>query len=200
MRIHEKILVLDTRPSTKEEIHDIAEVALIDLLYEVVYKFEYARAAISIYRDTYGKPCVNVCGVNRKTAVSISHTDSCVFVAASDDVLSLGVDVEHIRAMSDTLRNGMLSENEKKALSEQGLEKDVSCHTKIWCMKESIVKALGTGFRTHPQSIDISQLLMVDEGAEGIFYQEGVATSCHIFCNRERDGYFFYGLYILHHT
>jgi phosphopantetheinyl transferase len=197
MYIEEKILSLGNKQYSKAQLHFLAEKMLVDLLHEVVFNHEYDRDIISLDHDMYGKPFVKVDGVHHKTSVSISHSGSYIYVAASSEDISLGVDVERIRTFSETLLKGMLSKKERELLDAHGHLHDSVYHTKIWCMKESILKAFGTGLRSHPQSIDVSSLLFLKEGECGVLYRDGLPAQCRIFCSKESEGHFFYGLCIL---
>lgn len=191
-----RILRLKDEDRSNEMQHRRSHDALIDLVYEDIFARTYHREAVLISVDGKGKPNVDIEGSSFQGSVSISHTSCFVFVAASKGAIELGVDVERVRDFSVTLLDGFLSVNERDVLTRHSLFDSSLYHTKIWCLKESILKALGTGLRVHPQSLDVSSLLFLKAGESGFFYRDGNVSSCTIFCSEERDGYMFVGLSI----
>jgi len=84
---------------------------------------------------------------NKKIYLSISHTDG-ISVATCGNSKFIGIDVEK--------KNKNIKKIAKKFLSKEEIEKTKSIPLiTLWCVKEAVAKALGTGFVFSPKDIFI---------------------------------------------
>ncbi|MCB9815235.1 4'-phosphopantetheinyl transferase superfamily protein [Candidatus Nomurabacteria bacterium] len=91
--------------------------------------------------------------------LSISHCKNWAVAncVPTEEIEGLGVDIEKIRDFSDeTIRSFLTTEEYELYLKISDLEKPKFA-TLYWSIKESFLKALGTGIRTHPRHVSIDQ-------------------------------------------
>jgi len=136
---------------------------------------DVALGSIAIEKDVSGKPHGYIRGESSPLAVSISHSFPFAFATASvaTDV-ALGADIERIRDFSPTTWKAFLTPAEKKAIARAPRAERAYLRTLSWSLKESILKALGTGLRTHPAQVDISSALAGDESSPTTFVLSGI--------------------------
>lgn len=94
---------------------------------------------IVILRDDFGKPYVK----NHSPHFSLSYSNDYALLGLSIDKL-LGVDIEEMNPDRVMVTSPILHSIEKKEI--QGSEHPVDAFYSFWCAKESLLKALGTGF------------------------------------------------------
>lgn len=83
---------------------------------------------------------------------SISHSGRYVACALAD--YEIGLDLQKLSQVRETIVNRCFSEIEREYLRQSD---DVNtAFTEIWCLKESYVKALGTGLKTSFSSFSLS--------------------------------------------
>ena len=101
--------------------------------------------------DTSGAGRPFVAGI----AVDVSCSASDVLgIVAIGDACRLGVDVERIAPWSSAvLEEGWLNHAEQLALLELPPTLRASAATRTWTQKEAVLKAAGTGLRTHPADV-----------------------------------------------
>lgn len=89
--------------------------------------------------------------------ISISHTDTLgAAVAVSPQThTAVGVDVETIRTFSPNTITHFLTAAEHHTLGTAPSKLQPELATTYWSLKEAYSKALGTGLRTHPQTISL---------------------------------------------
>lgn len=105
---------------------------------------------IEIVVSESGKPRL----VSGKLEFNLSHSAGHALIALSDEG-PVGVDIEQFsrgRGIDDC-RGGFLHANEERRLIEG--EARFRELIKIWCAKEAWLKAVGTGFLTAPQSLEV---------------------------------------------
>ncbi|SDB18558.1 4'-phosphopantetheinyl transferase family protein [Eubacterium oxidoreducens] len=114
--------------------------------------------------------------------VSISHTDGMIGVAISEE--PIGIDVQKVRKIRDSLLNRTLSPKEQCIVRERECpEKSFSM---LWAMKEAIVKMHGTGFVEYPTNIDLANL--VELTSDALEAKEGAQYEGHgIYTHWEED-------------
>jgi 4'-phosphopantetheinyl transferase len=117
---------------------------------------EYALTGVEknsreIAFGSHGKPYI----VSGKLHFNLSHCDGIGVCAVSDRCV--GVDAEGIRTFSDRLIQRVLLPDEIKWVNSFGSpeEKD-RAFLRLWTIKESVMKYLGTGLGLDPGKIDIS--------------------------------------------
>lgn len=109
----------------------------------------------SLHKTEMKQPFLKALGVI--FPCSISHVTGLVVAAAATSDLSVGVDIEHVSRFVD-MRGGAV----EAILSptERALRKDWSPEALLhaWSLKESFVKAMGTGFRDRPNTYELAHL------------------------------------------
>lgn len=95
-------------------------------------------------RNSHGKPYLSPdCGIY----VNWSHSGDYVLCAVADR--EVGVDIqETLRIPSDSLVRKVLTQEEKIFYESCREEEQKECFYQYWVLKESFLKALGTGFYT----------------------------------------------------
>ena len=103
---------------------------------------------------------------------NISHAQGCVASALCTGG-KIGVDVEGRRRdpQLDTIAGLCLSENEYHFLKRLPIEERISSFYLFWTVKESLLKALGTGFSVPPTSIELD-LSSISSGNPCLLKQE----------------------------
>ena len=104
-----------------------------------------------------GKPCIKGVG---DVFFNISHSGEMVCLGISDK--EIGVDVEKLRHFKDSLIDYVFTsqdQNLAKELIESEGDKDKVC-TRLWTVKESIMKHCGKGISLAPKNI----LLRLEDG------------------------------------
>lgn len=92
-----------------------------------------------------------------KAKISIAHTDGIgVGVAEwSSSAVDIGIDLEKVRKFKQSFLKGFLNAKEINFLKDaEGGQKDFLA-TLFWCIKESYLKALGTGLCMNPKNVQI---------------------------------------------
>lgn len=117
-----------------------------ELLKEILKKY---HIEYDIFYNEYGKPYLK----NNSIFFNISHSGDYIVCAVSDR--EIGVDIERI-TLKEMLIDRICTENEKK------YPMTAENFTKIWVMKESYVKMLGTGVGYGLQNVDTTRLDNVD--------------------------------------
>ena len=116
---------------------------------------EYALTGVEknsreIAFGSHGKPYI----VSGKLHFNLSHCDGIGVCAVSDRCV--GVDAEGIRTVSDGLIQRVLTSDEIKVLSSYGSAEDKrKAFLRLWTIKESVMKYLGTGLSLGPERISI---------------------------------------------
>lgn len=97
----------------------------------------------------HGKPYVTS-PPKAKQPFNVAHTDGLVLCGVADHrVEMLGVDVEALnRRTSTELAERYFSEPEVQFLRQQTAASQQHCFLRIWTLKESYIKAIGTGLHT----------------------------------------------------
>lgn len=176
--------------------HEHSERVLHDLLSTSVFELVNNTDLIHICKYPSGKPYVKVADDISSVAVSVSHKNNYIFVAASTSEKYIGVDVEEVRDLSTLLLDGFLTENEKNILGTLDVDIFTMYATKIWCIKESILKALGCGLTINPQKIDVSELVLLGTGFFGNAKIGNELLVCRIFYHEFKNSLCFIGLTI----
>lgn len=108
---------------------------------------------------------------------NLSHSGNLAVCAFSDT--GVGIDVQETERFSENLMNHIYKAEEIKYIklrSKNQLEEELLC-TKMWTMKESIMKYYGKGLSMDPRRIFIdmehgSRVYYEGEALEGIFFTE----------------------------
>lgn len=152
--------------------------------------------SVTIIKDSCGKPHAHPSGSSRPIEVSISHAFPFAFAAATTCDQALGVDVERIRNFPRTTWEAFLTPAEKVLIARAPLARRNELRTLAWSLKESVLKALGTGLRTHPARVDVSRFILANTSKiRGTILFDGmpVAATAH----RRRIDHHFVAVIIL---
>jgi 4'-phosphopantetheinyl transferase len=101
-----------------------------------------------IKKGPHGKPYL---AEHPEFHYNISHTEGLVVCAVGDS--ELGVDVEKIRPYRDAILKKTLSEMEQRILDGKPEEEKQEWFFRFWTLKESYVKASGSGLTVPPSEI-----------------------------------------------
>ena len=113
-----------------------------------------------VVKDSKGKPYISVGGFVRKDVqISLSHSYPYALAVSRAGRGVVGCDVERVRDFVPTTTDAFLTAKEKGTLARYSSRTRKIKITLAWSYKESILKALGTGLRTHPSRVDVSPLL-----------------------------------------
>ena len=143
---------------------------------------EYAGVSgMSVTIDPHGKPVM----VGAACFFNISHTKNIAVCAVSDR--EVGIDVEHKRELKDPLiRRAFTSQEiayaEKLNLDNKnpvkpghedrksfGLSDDqLTYYTRLWTIKESVMKWYGLGLALPPEDIEVRPVTVSRAGSEGV--------------------------------
>jgi phosphopantetheine--protein transferase-like protein len=114
---------------------------------------------ITVTYDNLGKPVAELSnGTGSIGHVSLSHSNGFAIAAASDIERfdALGVDIEKVEPRSESWVNDYFTDEEIRAAGKG----DSRWHefTRMWCLKEAVLKAMGTGLRFDLKEIDASSV------------------------------------------
>lgn len=118
------------------------------LLNEALKPFNLKEKDIEISYNKYNKPYFKE---HEDFHFNISHSKEMVIVVISSS--TIGCDIEHLRKCDDNIICRYFSSNEKKLISQVDNKDDL--FTRIWTIKESYFKNIGTGINDKVNSIDV---------------------------------------------
>lgn len=181
------MLYLTSFPTTEKKNHD-REHAAGKLLLSYAVKEEYGFPVLpEIDRRVYGKPYFPE---HEKMHFNISHTGNMAVCALGET--ELGVDIERIRPVRESMQNRVLTEREREWIWQQ--KNTAEAFIRLWTLKESYIKATGQGLRTELSLIEFS-IRGTKEGEkiacsrEGFFFwQKKIGVSLYLsLCMQGRD-------------
>jgi phosphopantetheinyl transferase len=118
------------------------------LLKTALTSFSHSyNTGVQIKHDKFGKPFIPGC----KLSFNISHSKNIVMCAICT-FEAIGIDVEVVDREIYHLKNKILSKSERKLCTTSD---DVF---KFWTLKESYLKAIGTGLSKSPNQITIKDI------------------------------------------
>lgn len=120
---------------------------------------------LPIETDGYGKPYL--CG--QEYSFNLSHSAHFAACALAD--YPVGLDLQVLTAAREALIRRFFSEAEQEAVF--GTNEPDSAFTRLWCRKESFLKAVGIGLRAELASFDLSDISkpFSFDGTEYIFHE-----------------------------
>lgn len=137
------------------------------------YAFGEERAA-QILPDGLGKPYLP-----EGPYFNLSHSGDKVVLLVSDR--PSGVDIEQISPWSRAVARRVFTQKEQAWLNAH--EEEDSAFFRLWTAKEAVMKALGLGFRLHPESFEISPEEDVPNPVEGSnWYLQWRKIEGHMLC------------------
>jgi len=111
---------------------------------------------ISLLAQPDGRPQVLISTVrNKSLTVSISHSQDISVAVADAGELKLGIDIEKIREFSEETIKAFMTKTEFSFYRQLSAIDQPAFVTKLWCIKEAILKAQGVGLSLHPARINI---------------------------------------------
>jgi 4'-phosphopantetheinyl transferase len=124
--------------------------------YSLMKDFQLTYKDIIIIRNNYGKPVLlnNMNNIN----FNVSHSGNYV-VCAISKTNKIGIDIEEVQTFQKQVCELFMTKNE--LLSYKG-SLDDSLVTSIWTMKESYLKAIGTGLLGHINHIEFKKNSVID--------------------------------------
>ncbi len=115
-------------------------------------------ADIFIENEDSGRPWAKVIleGEEKKFPLSISHTGNRAVALVGDNLKEpfIGVDMEKLEEVSEDFLKGAFSLEERRWFQEKG-EINPERALRLWCAKEAVAKALGTGLKFSPQDLRV---------------------------------------------
>ena len=117
----------------------------------VASKLGVSEEEIKILKDDKGKPYVDG---QSGVFVSLSHSKGIVMCAVSDK--EIGVDVELCSKRRKSVESRVFTEGEL-SLVDDSVDENKAFFT-LWTLKESYLKAIGTGFADNAKSIEFYTL------------------------------------------
>ncbi len=147
-----------------------------------------------IAKDVRGKPWAykkNDIKTVNPFSVTTSHSYPYVYSGSATEDILIGCDVERIRNFEDFFLFSFLHPNEIPFVGTADMLLRKTVATMIWAIKESILKALGSGLRTHPKRIDISSILLVRKKGIYTVTLDGKSIVCNVTFLNEADGFMF---------
>lgn len=129
---------------------------------------------MDIVYNEFGKPFVN--NING-FSFNISHSGNWVAVAYGNT--KVGIDIEKIHR-DQNIADRFFSEDEKKYIKKSTKRQQPIRFTKIWTLKESYIKYLGTGFSTKLDSFSVNAMKGVVTNQDGVI-QKGVKLNSYLF-------------------
>jgi phosphopantetheinyl transferase len=138
-------------------------------------------AQIAVERDESGRPLVRMPEGCATPAVSVTHTEAVAAAVAADT--PVGIDAAVLDPGRSLKLEDFASEDEIRVIeSVADSAGDAGWTTRVWCGKEAVAKALGTGLRGRPRTFQMVDIepdggLVVEHGDPARrFY---VRTSLH---------------------
>ncbi len=110
-------------------------------------KYGIAKNQIIILKDDKGKPYI---AGRDDVFVSVSHSKSAVMCAVSDK--EIGIDIELCAKRRKSVESRVFTESEI-TLINKAKDEDKAFFT-LWTLKESYLKAIGTGFADNAKSVE----------------------------------------------
>lgn len=114
---------------------------------------------IEIISDEGGRPTFRLLSyeggmVPERYGLTLSHTGGLAVAALSLLAMdgAVGIDIEQERPYSDEFVRAFLTERECRLYIDTKMFSPLL----LWCYKEAVLKALGTGLQVHPQALELT--------------------------------------------
>lgn len=163
--------------NTRNVLHEAGEEAARRAIWKVSRTTSRKKTSgcITIEKDSKGKPYGILDGA--PVAISISHSfPFAIGTASMKPNVFLGADIERIRDFAQNTWEAFLAPAEKELIASASPQERPYLRTLCWSLKESVLKARGTGLRMHPQKVDVSKIIARKSGStvsleiQGIHY------------------------------
>lgn len=134
------------------------------LKYAWIESGRNSEKLIFLYNE-YGKPCIQN---DENFYFNLSHSSKWVVIAYAKS--SVGIDIEQVKENQYSIMENFFCEKEKKYIQNATSKKEFdSRFIRVWTIKESYLKFLGTGLYTELNSFDIDineEIQLVNEHGE----------------------------------
>lgn len=133
---------------------------------------------LSIDCKPNGKPSLT----DERYYFNLSHSGAFAACALAD--FPLGIDIQEIRPCAARVARRFFSETEQTALAET--DDPTALFTRLWCRKESFLKAVGLGLRADLSALNVSggAPLVSHEGQSYAFRETRIGDLCFCLCAR----------------
>lgn len=120
-----------------------------------------------------GKPFLR----NNPCFFSVSHSGGFVAVAVADE--EIGIDIETIKQRRQSVEKRVFNESEIKLIDESA-DCDEAFY-RLWTLKESYLKAIGTGFNSNAREICFSSLgNFLQANKDGFEFKSEIIDGCAV--------------------
>ncbi len=156
----------------------ISELLLIHALRQADHSI---RLPLPIMTEEQGKPYLK----DSSTSFSLSHSGRFAACALSDQ--PIGLDIQELRKPHERMLERCFSESERLFIRTS--ENPAEAFTMIWCLKESYVKATGTGLSggLRNLSINLSGPRPVTEDGRARFWTRTISGISMALCTLSGD-------------
>ena len=164
---------------TEEKKNHEREHAVGEQLLFYAVREEYGLTSLPvIVKGEHGKPYFSE---NSGIHFNISHTGNMAVCAVGE--CELGVDIEQIRSVKESMKKRVLAPGEQLWLERQ-INQD-EAFIRLWTLKESYIKATGKGLRTELAAVEFA----IQEDEEGrilcnqkdyCFYQKKIGHNIYL--------------------
>lgn len=110
-----------------------------------ILKKEYGYILTELTYNKYNKPYL----IDNKYYFNISHSKNIVTIAI--DTKEIGIDIEFYNRYNPKYLNQIFSKEEISLISSSSFPQKE--YSKLWCMKESLLKCLGLGIKKDMRNI-----------------------------------------------
>ena len=158
-----------------------ARVAVKTLVAEFIRDFSgtaLSPADVRIRKDERKAPHIEIPGIDRVPAISISHSGglSIAALTCSADSTSIGLDLEEIEQRDDSFARNYFSEQE---LALGVIEDRSTLLAVLWTIKEAVSKALGVGLHARLEEFEVTSLVATDRGYRAEVSLKGLARDAY---------------------
>lgn len=113
-------------------------------------------SSFSIISGQFNQPLIRGTGTSG-LSISISHSQSYAAAIAFYDSAPFGIDIQTVQSENKKSMLSIGTNSEIELIKETGWNEE-SALTLLWCAKESLAKAIKTGFLIAPQNFEISSI------------------------------------------
>ena len=163
---------------------------------------EQSSEMYTIIKDLQGKPWAYKKSDKdhmRPFSITTSHSYPYVYSGHSMSEERIGCDVERIRNFDEFFLTAFLHPHERSYIDSLDISLRNREATVIWTLKESFLKALGSGLRVHPKRVDVSSIVADKKKNVHIVTCDDESMVCTVISLKEVDKFIFCFLSIPQH-
>jgi phosphopantetheinyl transferase len=130
-------------------------------LLKARYDVDVFPADIEIGHDEDGRPVASaphLGGSMEYPAVSVSHSEAWIVALAGYTGRNLGIDLEPVRPREESFLRIAFDEPELAPLASLAPPERDEWITRLWCAKEAVAKAVGTGLVGGPRAVTVTAI------------------------------------------